>query len=173
MTCHVIFLVRSGLETCRYNLIPSQPPQSMPWGRPLCLSLPQILLPFNCSWKQRQQLTKVKCHAVCVSVSFARVWGTYNYCGFVQAYIVIKSGLEVLLAREVQEMSKKVIHSDTFGSLPGSSFNIKKLNKVVFLDLERCVFVFHTLKGFALIHSNFPLPPPPSCARRHELQSST
>lgn len=89
-----------------------------------------------------------------------------------QAYIVIKSRLEMLLGRKVEEMSKKVIHSDAFGSLPGSPFNIKKLNKVVFLDLERCVFIFHTLKGFALVHSNFPHPPP-SCARRNELQSST
>lgn len=145
----------------------------MPRGGPLCLSLPQILLPFNSFWKQRQKLTKMKCYAVCVSVSFARVWGTYNYCGFMQAYIVIKSRLEMLLARKVEEMSRKVIHSDAFGFLPGSPFNTKKLNKVVFLDLERCVFVFHTLKGFALIHSNFPLPSLPSCARRNELQSST
>lgn len=144
----------------------------MPWGGPLCLSLPQILLPFNSSWKQRQKLTKIKFYAVCLSVSFARVWSTYNYCGFMQAYIVIKSQLEMLLARKVEEMSKKVIHSDAFGFLPGSPCNIKKL-KVVFLDLERCIFIFHTLRGFALIHSNFTLPPPPSCARRNELQSST
>lgn len=64
----------------------------------------------------------------------------------------------MLLARKVEEMSKKVIHSDPFGSLPGSPFNIKERNKAVFLDLERCVLLFRTLKGFTLIHSKFPPP---------------
>lgn len=161
MTCHVVWVAflcvcvwLSEKKTHRDKLLCFFFCKRMPWGEHLCLRLPHILA-FNSSWKQREKLTKIECCAVHVSVSFARVWGICDYYGFMQTCIVIKSWLEMLLARKAEEMSKKVIHSAPFGSLPGSPFNIKKLNKVVFLDLERCVSVFRALKGFTLIHSTF------------------
>lgn len=176
MTCHVVWVAFLCVcvwllekKTHRDKLLCFFFCKRMPWGEHLCLRLPHILA-FNSSWKQREKLTKIECCAVHLSVSFARVWGTCDYYGFMQTCIVIKSWLEMLLARKAEEMSKKVIHSAPFGSLPGSPFNIKKLNKVVFLDLERCVSVFRALKGFTLIHSTFS-PSPPSCAKRNELQS--